>query len=317
MNELTLNDHFRCGYDGDLSFQRRQRPAEKFQALLGRCASFPTFRAACKAAAEAILAAEGPPPAVLLSGGIDSETCVRAFLDAGHVPEVVIARLGRHESQDFNVARWVAKHLKLRPHVVEIDVLSREGKIKVLQAGIFAQTISPQFATHCQIIEAAARLGFRPVLAIGDNELRLNHHRPVVVEREKETFAYKFASARRWERTVPAFFQYTPELVWSRLAGEGSEIWAELTADNYFKVKEAFHLYHYPDIAPREKRTGFEELGWEWDFSLRSRLRELLPAGSETELEFNLSELCAYLSGAAPFPTPASRLARPQSNPTA
>ena len=295
MYDFTLKNHLRLGYDDQLDFQRRLSPRERWQVKYGQIEKRLSFRKAAKAAASSILSANSREPGILLSGGIDSEVCVRAFIEAGVVPTVVIGRFGREEGRDFNAALWVAEHLGLKPTIVDVDVISREGKIRVLQAGIFAQTISPQFATHCLIMGAVAKLGLRPVLAIGDNELRRVGGELVVVEREKEAGAYRFAAQRQWELSVPAFFQYTPELIWSRIAGPGHEVWQDLRHDNYFQVKEQFYQHHYPEIASREKLTGFEHLGWEWDSALRSELRRLLPAGSETELEFKLADLAKAL----------------------
>jgi hypothetical protein len=295
MIELTLNNHFKFGYDGTLEFQRRLQATERWEVTVGQISSQPNFREAAVQAARAILDSCKLPPAVLLSGGIDSEVCARAFIEAGHPPAVIIGRVGREEGRDFNVAKWVAKHLKLKPIIADIDVISEVGKREVLQAGIFAQTISPQFATHCLLLDWATLHDFTGVLGIGDNELRRSGEDLVVVEREKEAGAYRFAAQRQWQRHVPAFFQYTPELIWSRVAGPGRELWRDLHGDNYFKVKEEFYLHHFPELAPRDKLTGFEHLGWEWDSTLRSTLRRLLPDNSETELEFNLRDFTRYL----------------------
>lgn len=159
------------------------------------------------------------------------------------------------------------------------------------------------------MVSKAHSLGFTPILATGDNEVHHVDDRPHLIEREKEFSAHRYLVATNMKQyAVPAFFQLTPELVLARFLGPGAEVWNEL-GDNYEAAKLAFYQAHYPDLRPREKLHGFEELGWQWDAERRLQLRKQLPANSETELLFELQAFCNFMVGLAERPTALRRVA--------
>lgn len=297
--------YLRVGYNGDLSFQRRSTADQEWQVEHTRATSFPTFRGAATLAA-ADIGKRLKKPVVLLSGGVDSEVCARAFVDAGVPITCLIFRISPYITQDFVEAVQTAKQLELSTRIIELDLVDSQVDRMARLAGC----PSPQLATLCLMLEKAEALGYSPILAMGDNELRRVDGKLMLLEREKEFSAHRFLARTGGLDSVPAFFQYSPELVLSRFQGYGAHVWRDLKDGNYEAQKLAFYQTHYQGIRQRPKLTGFEELGWQWDAERRLKLRRTLPANSETELLYELSSLCDYLSGKlTEAPTPVRQVA--------
>src|SRR5215218_11478815 len=69
-----------------------------------------------------------PPAVLLLSGGLDSTTMLAHAIDAGFDVHAMTFRYGQRHSAEIEVARRVARHYRVRDHVVvDIDLRTFGG----------------------------------------------------------------------------------------------------------------------------------------------------------------------------------------------
>lgn len=296
-----MYSYLKVGYDSALNFQRRQSADQTWQVEHRPASQATSFRLAAASAASRLRL---PSPAVLLSGGVDSEVCARAFIDAGVPTTALIFQFTTDPTQDVLAAIETAERLHLRFTLARLELTADALR----RAALLAGCPSPQLATHCLMLLAALNLGYSPILATGDNEVQRLNGQLMLFEREKEFSSHRYLAALGINTAVPAFFQATPELALARFIGPGTEVWSEL-AHSYEDAKFAFYKMHYPELRPREKLHGFEELGWQWDQANRQALRQELPANSETELLFELQHYCDFMVGLSARLVPRRRVA--------
>ena len=252
-----MNSCVSVGYDGRFDFQRRSTPDQSWAVKHQSTNRQLNFREAAAEAA-ALIHSRLRNPAVLLSGGVDSEVCVRAFLDAGIKVPALIFQLTPTPTLDVQTALETASLLQLPARVIRLQLADEQ----LQRVGRQGACPSPQLATHCLMLDAADNLGYSPILATGDNELCRVDGTLALLEREKEFSVHRYLRSTAFVNAVPAFFQVTPELVLSRFTGPGLDVWRRLRGD-YEAAKLAFYQVYYPDLRPRNKLHGFEELGWE------------------------------------------------------
>jgi hypothetical protein len=101
-----------------------------------------------------------------------------------------------------------------------------------------------------------------PVIGAGENYLSRKEGKKEVYDLEEAKIAaiYKFYENKQRE-IIPAFFQYTPELMISYLQKESMYRWVETAKQQKYinskKIKPSIIAEDF-DIEPRGKLTGFE-----------------------------------------------------------
>ena len=121
-NQLTFNNHFKFGYNGEW-FNQRQSPDDKFIAKFGRAESILTFSDAGVDASRKIAMSTDRPIYVCTSGGIDSEIVVKFFLKAKVNFTVAMLEFKNKENEhDLKYAYKLCDALGLRYKKFVFDV---------------------------------------------------------------------------------------------------------------------------------------------------------------------------------------------------
>jgi len=207
---------------------------------------------------------EGLPLWVLYSGGLDSEVVLRSFSEAGVSVNAAIAwfKKGLNE-HDIRYAVDFCESSQIPFKFFDIDVESFWKK-QLKDYALPISCISPQFPVILWLIDQID--GF-PILGSGDSFLSRipNTNNFYFYEREKY-FSYYFHLMRKNRPGVPAFVQYTPELMLSFLIDpelvrhvkylSKEKKLCSISRWKYQVYKQHFSLKNRPDF------TGFELLDY-------------------------------------------------------
>ncbi|MBK7845070.1 MAG: hypothetical protein IPJ71_15540 [Bdellovibrionales bacterium] len=285
--QLTLNSHFRFGYDNK-SEAFRTNPEQAWWVKYGRCRRQPhPFRDECVATARAIRAKASGDIWILFSGGVDSETVLRSFLEAGISVRIAVARFkDQINLHDISWAVLTCNELGVPFHFFDLDLL-KFWRNEALSYAEISQCFSPQLLVTMWLSDQVS--GY-PVLGSGECLFRKeptapddsagksqdqdrNENRWFLIEKERIASWYRFFIARNRE-ACPGFFQYTPEIMLSYLR---DPLVHRLVNDHLGdiqsseEVKLSIYQQHF-DLKTRPKYTGFEKVQEE-DARLRSFLK--------------------------------------------
>lgn len=291
MFEYTHNNHFRFGYDGAW-FVTPGDYHHTWQAEPGRCTRGPrTFDVECRRAAKLICQnSPGLVPNIAFSGGIDSEVVVRTFMSIGIPFRVIIYKFANELNlHDISFAVSFCEEHKIDYELRHIDVLSFWESEEFYKLADEIKCVSPQLCTHLHFFEPLKD----GLLIIGQGEgcvidLTAYEHmegnrvysepRWHTVETERNNAMYRYFIQRK-QKAIPAFFRYTPELMYSFLADSTIQ---DLVAGKYpgYMTSQAlkFEIYkkYFPDLRPRPKFHGFERI-IDAEQRLRRNLTNRLP----------------------------------------
>jgi diphthamide synthase (EF-2-diphthine--ammonia ligase) len=248
MFQYTKNNHIECSFsDGVLDFKH------------GKCNSHKSWREECKNVAQELYDLHGDKLIVTLSGGLDSEVVLHSFIANGIVPNVVIFRYERNLNlHDINYALRICAARQISPKIVDINV-SRFFTTNLLDYANITKCSSPQLNLLMKSID---NLDGIPIIGAGENYLSRKEGEKEVYDLEEAKIAaiYKFYKNKERE-IIPAFFQYTPEIMISYLQKESVYRWVETAKQQKYinskKIKPSIIAEDF-DIEPRGKLTGFE-----------------------------------------------------------
>jgi diphthamide synthase (EF-2-diphthine--ammonia ligase) len=248
MFQYTKNNHIECSFsDGVLDFKH------------GKCNSHKSWREECKNVAQELYDLHGDKLIVTLSGGLDSEVVLHSFIANGIVPHVVIFRYERNLNlHDINYALRICAARQISPKIVDINV-SRFFTTNLLDYANITKCSSPQLNLLMKSID---NLDGIPIIGAGENYLSRKEGEKEVYDLEEAKIAaiYKFYKNKERE-IIPAFFQYTPEIMISYLQKESVYRWVETAKQQKYinskKIKPSIIAEDF-DIEPRGKLTGFE-----------------------------------------------------------
>lgn len=226
------------------------------------------FREECVRAAVQISKDAGTKlPALLLSGGADSEVLVLAFLEAG-VPFKLRTFRFKHNLNDHelvNVQLFCKAH-GLRTEFHDIDIYewaySTEAKKLFIESGAVYFTMIP----HMSLISAVAKEGDYPVLGNGEVLLKNINKAWHYVEYEYDLAWYRHCQVNNIAGEM-GFFQRTPELMLSALLhprlvnlGTNQNVLASTVLRTSQPIK--YKMYHdfWPSIYKRQKFDGGEQI---------------------------------------------------------
>jgi len=248
MFEYTKNNHIQYTFDN-------------FSLTHGKAHSHRSWRDECKNAAMELYDLYGNDLVLLLSGGLDSEVVLHSFLSIGVKPKVIIFKYENNLNlHDINYAYRICAARQIVPIVKEVNVL-RFFETELPSYAKVSGISSPQLNF---LLYNAFHVDGIPIISAGENYLsrKIGGREVYDVEEEKLARMYDFFLAKNRE-SIPAFFQYTPELMVSFLQRESVYHWVETAKSrryiNIKKVKCSFITEEF-DVEPRGKLTGFELL---------------------------------------------------------
>ena len=248
MFQYTKNNHIKCSFSsGILNLEH------------GKCNSHKSWREECKSVAQELYDLHGNKLVVTLSGGLDSEVVLHSFIANGIIPKVVILRYERNLNlHDINYALRICAARQISPKIVDVNV-SEFFRTDLLNYANITKCSSPQLNL---LINSIDNIDGIPVIGAGENYLSRKEGKKEVYDLEEAKIAaiYKFYENKQRE-IIPAFFQYTPELMISYLQKESMYRWVETAKQQKYinskKIKSSIIAEDF-DIEPRGKLTGFE-----------------------------------------------------------
>lgn len=239
---------------------------------------------------------------ILFSGGVDSEIMLRAFLDIGIIPKVVIIRYENdYNIYDVSYAVTICSILNVPYSILDFN-LQNFYENDAERISELAQIDRPRALPYCKILEMID--GF-PVMGNGD----------LTPWRTSDNYSTKGTWMMRcWEHDIgwskflrhidkpgiAEWFKWTPGLVLSYL---GTNWFNKLVNDEYYgklgsnSTKIIGYREAYPDLIDRKKQTGFEKIDIivaEVEYSLKKKYNNLPYRG---HMDRTLDELCVEITG--------------------
>lgn len=309
MHNLTFENHFKFGYEGQPWFEQKNSTERIFTFQYGKIKNQVTnWRQANKIAAETINASTDKTIYILGSGGMDSEVCQLAFIDAKVKFKVAIMKYENDLNEhDIRYAVKFCKQYDLPYEVFELNVSNFWSSQSLYDLVDPIYCVSAQLGCHLWLANQVK--GF-PILAQGEPFMKKNisvDYRPGVdvydqsgwsyIESERLCSLYRHFILNNKEG-VPGFFQYLPEQIDSYVFFES--MCKDLVENkllgkiNSRSSKNKIIREHYPEIEPRRKYTGFEFMV-DQDLYLQSLLRRRF-INSNQDAAVSMDELKKMLS---------------------
>jgi len=252
------NNWYHWSY-GSLPSFSRQTDSLPFKTTFSKYkGSVSTFKdELCKAAASTIDHANDKIT-VLFSGGVDSEIMLRAFLDIGYTPKIVIARYENdYNIYDVSYAVTICSMLNVEYKIIDFN-LTHFFENDADRVSELAEIDRPRALPYCKILELIDEI---PVFGRGEpNPIKIDNQ---WIQRchEYDVGRIKYAQAIN----KPAFaewFKWTPGLVISYM----NLIWFNDLIKNKYNAVDSVstkmigYREAYPELIDRVKKTGFEKI---------------------------------------------------------
>lgn len=259
------NNWYKWNYGAGEMFGR-QTATDKFNTYYAK-SSTPvlTFKEELLNAARSTMDYCDSNPVVLFSGGIDSEIMLRAFLEIGVNPEVIIARYENdYNIYDVSHAVTICSILNVPYKILDMN-LQKFYENDAERMSELAQIDRPRALPYCKLLETVD--GF-PIMGASD----------LSPWRTNDDYSTKGTWMMRcWEHDIgwskflrqidkpgiAEWFKWTPGLVLSYM----NTIWFnKLVNDEYYgklgsnSTKFIGYREAYPDLIERKKQTGFEKI---------------------------------------------------------
>lgn len=209
----------------------------------------------------------GRQPTVLLSGGLDSEVVIKAFIETGQPFRCVTFRykhgLNSHETQ--YVERFVSA-LNLNHQYLDIDIERWVQSSEAEALFVGAQAAHFEIVPHLKTVSEVWNMGGYPVL--GCMEVVLENMRPGWYHAEYSHDASWYLHAiNNGISGAMGFYQHTPELLLAQLTdprtkrlAEGRNLLANTLLSSSRQVKYQMYRDHWPELQPRPKFDGGEQV---------------------------------------------------------
>jgi hypothetical protein len=204
-------------------------------------------------------------PVILFSGGADSEIMLRAFLDIGVIPEIIIARYENdYNIYDVSYAVTICSILSVPYKIIDLN-LQKFYENEAERMTELAQIDRPRALPYCKLLELVD--GF-PIMGASDmSPMRTNDdysQQGTWMMRcwEHDIGWSKFLRAID-KPGIAEWFKWTPGLVLSYM---NTSWFNKLVNDEYYgklgsnSTKLMGYREAYPDLIERKKQTGFEKI---------------------------------------------------------
>lgn len=202
---------------------------------------------------------------VLFSGGADSEIMLRAFLDVGYTPKIVIARYENdYNLYDVSYAVTICAMLNVPYTILDFN-LHKFYEHDAERMSELAQIDRPRALPYCKLLELVD--GF-PIMGASDlSPMRLSEDYSIKSQWIMRCWEHDIG----WSKFLRAinrpgiaeWFKWTPGLVLSYM----NTVWFnKLVNDEYYgktgsnSTKLLGYREAYPDLLARIKQTGFEKI---------------------------------------------------------
>lgn len=278
MYQYTYKNHFKFGYHihgVDRYFVEKESALDIFIAAYGKCENKElSWRDANLMAARIIYDNKIGDLWLLLSGGMDSEICLRSFLDQNlPIKTASLVYKGQQNSEEsFFIKKLIAEY-SLKHECVEIDLDPFLDSKDFLDTVDLVQCVSPIIGCHLWL---ANQLPGTPIIAQGEVHLKKTISNDYVsgmsayvpspwylVESERLCSIY-MNFIKRKKPAIPGFFQYLPEQTYSFLTQNpylekliSNQIVGKLGTRS---SKNLMSQQFYPEIKMRHKYDGWENM---------------------------------------------------------
>lgn len=195
---------------------------------------------------------------VAMSGGLDSELVARQMLQEKVPFTPIIARFANgYNRDDISYAFAFCEKHGLQPHVVDLDIVQffRDSVNTPYRLGNCAHLM------QMELMRVAKRMGGEAVIAVGEQRY-FNRLGDIVVPVPPERVAVTHFMQAEQVPGVSAFYCYTPELMLALLR-EAKAIGFDKIERLAHNIKEATYRKYWPEMTPRPKYSGFEEVAKE------------------------------------------------------
>lgn len=216
---MILDENFSYGYDG-LVFNLRKDKNSKFDCYYKKSSrKYLSLREEATIVCEKIsdhCRSIGKIPTVLLSGGLDSEVVVRAFLDSGREFNAVSNKfLNDLNSHEIEYIEKLKQKFNFDHRYVEIDILKFYDSDRCKELIDISKCTKPEMLPTMDLISKVYfEMGGIPVLGNGDFYVSKDSSSWNYIEYEYILAWMRFCIAENITAATN-FFQYTPEIVLS------------------------------------------------------------------------------------------------------
>lgn len=254
--QFSDNNHWQFGWGKGLyNFDQQHQP---MWVKFGPCRHEPkSLDVEMATAVKRIAENTTKPIYVAMSGGIDSELIARMMLQERVPFTPVIVQFDKgYNKEDIAFAFEFCKINNLTPEIIKLDILAFFGNC----------VDTPYILTNCahlmqmHIMRHVHGLGGMTVIGVGEQRYQ-EIEREIVVPVPLERIAVTHFMQAEQVEGVSAFYCYTPELILCLLK-EAQEIGFDDMSEYAHNIKESIYHKYWPDLPPRPKLSGFEEVGY-------------------------------------------------------
>ena len=266
-------DHYQFGW-GNGMFNFDTKDDQAYWVKYGQVSRPPmSFKQECIEAARLIGATAEKPILVFASGGIDSEVIQRCFLDADVPFESITYNLvyeGRvvneHDTQYVTpfVEKYGIKHRFCDIDLTELLETRYFDSVKKYQTWMPGSIMQAEWAQKfCK--EYLCVFGLVDDLLLKRAHwVGITEHKELVVLQEPSVVSVLHAVAEMSETAVVSFFCYTPEQMLSWFTQEDIRVFVNYEKSfpkiSMYGLKPFIYFKHWPELAPREKTHGYEQI---------------------------------------------------------
>lgn len=276
----TIDDHFTFGYNGIPFVEKQNYDTDKFFCTYSRCSRQPgSFKEECINTAKEVSTQArklGRIPYVFLSGGLDSEVVVKAFIDAGVNFKVISFKFeGNFSDHEIHyIDKFVNKHsLDHTYYSIDPDWLITSDAEKYAEQ---SQTSQSEMLPHMKLMKHVwENLNGFPVLGNGDLYVSKDISVEWIFDRSKPKYQWnyiEFEYILAWNRFAIkngilgclGFFMHNPEIVLAMIKDPdmnnciNDKIPYKMSSRS---TKTVVYIRAWNDLEPRLKYHGSEKLG--------------------------------------------------------
>jgi len=258
------NNWYSWSYDGRLF--GRQTSNDKFNTNFGQYnGRVSNFKDELLNAARSTIDHCDSTPVILFSGGIDSEIMLRAFLEIGANPEILIARYENdYNIYDVSYAVTVCSILNVPYKILDFN-LQKFYENDAERMSELSQIDRPRALPYCKLLELVD--GF-PIMGASDlspwrTDDNYNHTGTWMMRCWEHDIGWSKFLRQINKPGIAEWFKWTPGLVLSYLT---TKWFRKLVNDEYYgklgsnSTKIIGYREAYPDLIERKKQTGFEKI---------------------------------------------------------
>lgn len=204
-------------------------------------------------------------PVILFSGGVDSEIMLRAFLDIGIKPEIIIARYEKdYNLYDVSYAVTICSMLDVEYKIFDFN-LQKFYENEAEKYSELAQIDRPRALPYCGLLDKVD--GF-PIMGASDlSPMRPNGDYSIDVPWFMRCWEHDIGYSKFLRQIhkpgIAEWFKWTPGLVISYMKLP----WFKNLVHNKIYGKQGSNSSKiigyrdaYPDLISRKKQTGFEKI---------------------------------------------------------